>query len=141
MTDLAIALNGQDYTLNKLEFAYYTQPISLTHLTPIQAGPSAGGSAVTVHGAGLAAFAGWGAPPGAARCRWDGTQVTIPSALTATYVVCATACHTGLEPQTSRAQKGLVLFWFCYSRVRASPWCHRRLSPLRRRRASLWSSR
>ena len=56
MTDLAIALNGQDYTLNKLEFAYYTQPMSLTHLTPIQAGPSAGGSAVTVHGARLATW-------------------------------------------------------------------------------------
>ena len=77
--------------LNNLEFAYYTQPTSLTHLTPIRAGPTAGGSAVTVHGTGLAAFAGWGAPPAAARCRWDGTQVTIPTALTAGYVVCATA--------------------------------------------------
>ena len=44
-----------------------------------------------MHGTGLAAFAGWGAPPAAARCRWDGTQVTIPTALTAGYVVCATA--------------------------------------------------
>ena len=91
VTDLAIALNGQDYTLNHLEFAYYTQPTSLTHLTPIRAGPTAGGSSVTVHGTGLAAFAGWGAPPAAARCRWDGTQVTIPTALTAGYVVRATA--------------------------------------------------
>ena len=46
---------NQDYTLNKLEFAYYTQPMSLTHLTPIRAGPSAGGSSVTVHGTRLAA--------------------------------------------------------------------------------------
>ena len=82
---------NQDYTLNNLEFAYYTQPTSLTHLTPIRAGPTAGGSSVTVHGTGLAAFAGWGAPPAAARCRWDGTQVTIPTALTAGYVVCTTA--------------------------------------------------
>jgi hypothetical protein len=61
VTDMEIALNGQDYHTNGLEYAYFVQPTRLTHLTPVTAGPSLGGSVITIHGEGLAAFARWGA--------------------------------------------------------------------------------
>ena len=79
--------------MNGLEFAYYEQPTTLTHLTPISRGPTAGGSVVTVHGVGLAAYHVWGAPPSKGRCRWDGARVTIPTYVSADFVVCPTAAQ------------------------------------------------
>jgi len=37
----------QDYHTNALQFAYYEQPTQLTHLSPVVAGPTLGGSVVT----------------------------------------------------------------------------------------------
>ena len=54
---LEISLNGQQFSANELEHVYFTQPTRLTHVSPVTADPTLGGSAVTIHGRGLSAFA------------------------------------------------------------------------------------
>lgn len=54
------------------------QPTRLTHLTPVTAGPTLGGSVITIHGNGLGAFRRWGAQAHNARCRWHHTEVAFP---------------------------------------------------------------
>ena len=105
VSDLDIALNGQDYHSNALTYAYYVQPTSLTHLTPVTAGPTIGGSVITVHGAGLAAFQAWGAGPANARCRWNGDAVTIPSMLSESQLTCPSASM----PFTAPTEVGLEI--------------------------------
>ena len=70
--EFEVSLNGQQFSANALEHVYFTQPTRLTHVSPVTAGPTLGGSAVTIHGRGLSAFAQWGAGPAQARCRWGG---------------------------------------------------------------------
>jgi hypothetical protein len=103
VSDLDIALNGQDYHSNQLLYSYYVQPSELTHLTPVTAGPTIGGSMVTIHGRGLGAFSTWGARPSNARCRWGGEAVhcridpeactTVPSYLSDEKLVCESAAQ------------------------------------------------
>ena len=98
VSDLDVALNGQDYHSNGLAYAYYLQPAELTHLTPVTAGPMLGGSVVTVHGRGLAAFSKWGASASNARCRWHGMELTVPTYLDDTRLVCQTAAQPFAVP-------------------------------------------
>ena len=98
VSDLELALNGLDYHSNALTYSYYIQPTSLTHLTPVTAGPTIGGSVITVHGEGLAAFRAWGADADNARCRWHGTELTVPTALTDTQLVCPSASMPFTSP-------------------------------------------
>ena len=48
---------------------------------------------VTIHGTGFAAFAKWGGGAQTARCRWAGSTLTIPTALSDTAVICASAAQ------------------------------------------------
>ena len=98
LTDLDIALNGQDYHSNGLQFVFYVQPTALTRITPFTAGPTLGGSVVTIHGEGLDAFTRWGAAASNARCRWHGVQITIPSYINAQSLVCESAAQPFTAP-------------------------------------------
>ena len=72
LSEVEIALNGEDFHANGIEFGYFVQPPPLVALGPVGAGPHVGGSSVTLSGAGLDAFASWRATGADARCRWAG---------------------------------------------------------------------
>ena len=76
------------------------QPTSLTRLSPVTAGPTVGGSVITIHGAGLAAFATWGASASNARCRWHALEVTNATSLSDEELVCESAPQLSFSAAT-----------------------------------------
>lgn len=90
-----LALNGLEYSTPQF-FRFYGHPKQFIELVPVNGGPIAGGSVITLGGYGFRNFDEEATALAKARCRWGDDEpggTNVPLALEADNVVCETAAR------------------------------------------------